>query len=398
MGLKRCRLGIEPQANRSKVKVIPHILVTANASWNIWNFRTPIIQALLDDGHEVTIAAPVDESTIKLKNIGCRFVPLPMDVRGLNPITDAALVKRFVRVLKSNTPDVVLSYTIKNNVFVSIAGRILNIPVIPNVTGLGTAFLSNFMLHSLATRLYRVAFSKHDTVFFQNTDDRNLFIDRSMIRSDQATVLPGSGINLDKYAFADYPTGGPITFLMISRLIRDKGVFEFVEAAKSGPYPSEVRFRLLGPLDAKNRSAIDSKIVRQWVADGIIEYLGNAADVRPFIADAHCIVLPSYREGAPRTLLEAAAMGRPVITTDVPGCRSVLDPGLSGLLCEARSSASLSQAMASFLSHTREQRAAMGKAGRDKMEREFDEEIIVQHYRAAIERALMPRLARLEGS
>jgi glycosyltransferase involved in cell wall biosynthesis len=287
----------------------------------------------------------------------------------------------------------VLSYTIKNNIFGARAARALGLPFLPNVTGLGTAFLSGKLLQTVTEQLYRRSFSTLPTVFFQNEDDRDLFLDRAMVSPDQARLLPGSGIDLVRFAPAAMPPaeGAPV-FLMIARLLRDKGVLEFVDAARQikARHP-QVRFQLLGAAGSENRSAIDRATLDAWVVEGVVEYLGTTSDVRPAIEAASCVVLPSYREGAPRTLIEAAAMARPVITTDVPGCRAVVDRDISGFLCEVRSAESLAAAIERFLALPSEAQQAMGQAGRTKMEREYDQAIVVDAYLEAITRLVKTR-------
>ena len=363
-----------------------HILVTANAAWNIWNFRKAIVRNLISEGHAVTILSPADASVADLEAIGCRFVPLEMSVKGLNPISDLALMRRFRRTFSAERPDVVLSFTIKNNIYGAFAARLAGIPFVPNVTGLGTAFLSGGLLQGVAKALYWTAFSRLPVIFFQNEDDLDLFVKCRLIRSNQAHLLPGSGIDLVHFAAAPLPASEQsFSFLLVARLLRDKGVIEFVEAArKIKASRSDVRFRLLGPIGSENRTAIDLATIRLWEEEGVVEYLGTSEDVRPYIEASTCVVLPSYREGAPRTLIEAASMGRPIIATDVPGCRAVVEDEKTGLLCEVRSSESLSRTMDRFLRLSQEARVAMGVAGRHKMEREFDERLVVEAYRDAI--------------
>ena len=363
------------------------ILMTVNAAWNIWNFRLPLVEALLADGHRVTVLAPPDDSVADLERIGCRFRPLEMSVKGLNPVEDLKLQRRYKRVFQDERPDVVLSYTIKNNIFGARAAWALRMPFLPNVTGLGTAFLSGKLLQTVTEQLYRRSFSTLPTVFFQNEDDRDLFLDRSMVRPDQARLLPGSGIDLVRFApSAMPPEEDPPVFLMIARLLRDKGVLEFVDAARQiKAWNPKARFQLLGAAGSENRSAIDRATLDAWVSEGVVEYLGTTSDVRPAIAAANCVVLPSYREGAPRTLIEAAAMARPVITTDVPGCRAVVDRDVSGFLCDVRSAKSLAAAIERFLALPPEAQQTLGQAGRTKMEREYDQSIVVGAYREAID-------------
>lgn len=362
------------------------VLMSMNAAWNAWNFRAPVIAALLADGHSVTVLAPEDDSVSALRQMGCDVVSLQMNVKGLNPLQDLKLLRCFKQQFRDLNPDMVLSYTIKNNIFGAIAARSLGIPFIPNVTGLGTAFLSGGLLQTVAEGLYRYAFAGLPVVFFQNADDRDLFVRLRLVKSKQARLLPGSGIDLRRFAAADMPPATPATaFLMIARLLRDKGVIEFVEAARlvKAQHPG-ARFQLLGAVDSENRTAIDRATVDGWVAEGLVEYLGTTTDVRPFIADVSCVVLPSYREGAPRTLIEAAAIARPLIATDVPGCRSVVDHGVNGYLCQVRDARSLADAMLLLLALPHAELVAMGKAGREKMVREFDERVVIDSYQKAI--------------
>ena len=363
-----------------------HILMTVNAAWNIWNFRRPLVEALVGDGHRITVLAPLDDAVPELERLGCSVRPLEMSVKGLNPLADLKLQRRYARIFREEQPDAVLSYTIKNNIFGARAAQSAGVPFLPNVTGLGTAFLSGKFLQMVTEQLYRRSFRLLPTVFFQNEDDRDLFLNRRLVSADQARLLPGSGIDLDRFSPAVMPPAeAPTVFLMIARLLRDKGVVEFVEAARQvkARHP-QARFQLLGAAGSENRSAIDAATVQGWVAEGVIDYLGTTNDVRPARADASCVVLPSYREGAPRTLIEAAAMARPVITTDVPGCRAVVDRDVSGFLCEVRSAESLATAIERFLALSPDQQQVMGEAGRAKMEREYDQAIVVQAYREAI--------------
>jgi glycosyltransferase involved in cell wall biosynthesis len=363
------------------------ILMTVNAAWNIWNFRRPLVEALMGDGHQITVLAPRDDAVPDLVRLGCRVRPLEMSVKGLNPIEDLKLQLRFGQIFREERPDAVLSYTIKNNIFGARAAKSANVPFVPNVTGLGTAFLSGKLLQTVTEQLYRRSFAALPVVFFQNEDDRDLFLGRRLVGADQARLLPGSGIDLQRFTPAPMPAPeDPPVFLMIARLLRDKGVLEFVDAARMvKARRPRARFQLLGAVGSENRSAIDRPMVDAWVAEGLVEYLGTTADVRPEIAAASCVVLPSYREGAPRTLIEASAMARPLIATDVPGCRAVVDRDVSGFLCEVRSAESLALAMQRFLDLSPEAQQAMGAAGRAKMEREYDQALVVDAYRAALD-------------
>lgn len=364
-----------------------HILMTANSAWNIWNFRRPLVEALSGDGYRITVLAPPDDAVPELERLGCRVRPIKMSVKGINPLKDLKFQQRFGQILCEERPDAVLSYTIKNNIFGARAARLFDVPFLPNVTGLGTAFLTGKLLQTVTEHLYRRSFASLPVVFFQNEDDRDLFLKRSLVRADQARLLPGSGIDLEHFVPVPMPApGGPPVFLMIARLLRDKGVLEFVEAARRvKAHHPRARFQLLGAVGSENRSAIDRLTVDAWMKEGVVEYLGTTADVRPAIAVASCVVLPSYREGAPRTLIEAAAMARPLIATDVPGCRAVVDRDISGFLCDVRNAESLAAAMERFLDLSPEAQQSLGAAGRIKMEREFNQALVVDAYRAALD-------------
>lgn len=371
------------------------LLISINTSWNIVNFRSGLVQALKARGFEVIAASPSDAHADRLAEIGCRHVPLAMDNKGTNPARDFGLFLRYLDVMRRERPDVYLGWTIKPNVYGSLAARVLGIPSINNVSGLGTAFLRDGWLNRVVKLLYRVALDRSACVFFQNRDDSGLFTRARLVHPEQVRLLPGSGVDLDRFApVPPAPRGegeGPV-FLLIARLLWDKGVGEFVEAARlvRAKVPG-ARFRLLGFLDVENRTAVPRASVEDWVREGIIEYLGQTDDVRPHIADADCIVLPSYREGTPRSLLEAAAMARPLVATDVPGCREVVDDGVNGWLCKVRDSVDLAGRMMRLAEATPAGRLEMGRQSRLKVERTFDERIVIQAYLDVIERALGER-------
>jgi len=362
-----------------------HVVLTVNAAWNIWNFRRALVAALLKDGHRVTILAPEDDSVALLRGLGADFRPLAISGKGLNPLEAPGLYRSYSAAFRALRPDCVLGFTIKPNLFGAMAARAQGIAFIPNVTGLGTAFLSGGLLQFVAERLYTRAFRDLPVVFFQNADDRDLFATRGLIRPTQARLLPGSGIDTEYFAPAPLPDGPPV-FLMIARLLRDKGVREYVDAARTirAGHP-QAEFRLLGAVGAANRSAIGQTELDTWCREGVITYLGTTPDVRPAIADAHCVVLPSYREGAPRTLIEAAAMARPLIASDVPGCRAVVEHGRTGLLCAPRDAQALAQAFAQFLALSAPAQAAMGAAGRARMVAEYDQAHVITAYRQALQ-------------
>ena len=333
--------------------------------------------------------APYDAYADRLSILGCRFIVLPMDNKGTHPGRDLLLLIRFLKLFYRERPDVFLGYTVKPNIYGSIAAHILGIPVVNNIAGLGAVFIKDGWLVRLVRGLYRVALSRSAKVFFQNNDDRVLFMNSGLVRPEVADLLPGSGIDLTRFSSnsddtaLQHSTGndGHFRFLLIARMLRDKGVGEYVTAAKliRLRYP-HAECCLLGFVDVQNPAAISRAEMDAWVAQGDVIYLGVSDDVRVEIAMADCIVLPSYREGTPRTLLEAAAMGKPIVTTDAVGCREVVDDGVNGYLCRVRDAEDLAEKMLRMIELSPSARAYMGAAGRKKIELEFNEKIVIDKY------------------
>jgi glycosyltransferase involved in cell wall biosynthesis len=355
------------------------IVLSANSDWNIANFRPGLICALRGAGYDPVVIAPQDPAADdRMRELDVERIPIRIDRSGLNPVADLRLLADYRRLLGRIQPAAYLGFTIKPNIYGSMAAATLGIPAIPNVSGLGTAFIRRGVLQSIVTALYRRGFSKAPAVFFQNDEDRSLFVGRRIVRAKQSRVLPGSGVDLSRFAPAA-PNDGPPVFLLVARLLRDKGVIEFVQAARSLGSQG-MHFQLLGPIDEGNRTAIGRLELERWVQEGVIEYLGVTDDVRPFLAAATAVVLPSYREGMPRSLLEAAAMGRPLIAADVPGCRDVVEDGVNGYLCTVRDPVSLASAMRRLAALPPTDRIAMGEAARSKVQEQFSEELVIGAY------------------
>ena len=362
------------------------VLIAVNTAWNLANFRMGLISSLQRAGYETVAAAPEDGYEELLP---CRFVNLSMDNGGTNPLRDISLFLGFLRLIRLELPSVFLAYTVKPNIYGSIAARLLGVPVINNVAGLGAVFIRGGMLAWVVRLMYRAALAKSAMVFFQNPDDLALFRQLRVVTHDRVGLLPGSGVDLNRFVPIASPdskppiaTNGPIVFLMLARLLWDKGLAEYVAAAQMlrDEFGEAVEFRLAGQGDIKNPSAVSTAQVTEWVNAGNVRYFGFADDVRPLIAEVDVVVLPSYREGTPKTLLEAAAMAKPLITTNVPGCREVVIHGETGFLCEATSSESLAAAMREIMSLTQQQRADMGSRGRAFMEAKFDQQIVHGRY------------------
>lgn len=362
----------------------PSIVISANAFWNIENFRASLIDGLIARDYRIVVACP-DASREWASLHGAESVAIEVDRSGLNLFRDAKLFFSYVNILRDYVPEFFLGYTVKPNIYGCLAARLRGIPAIPNVSGLGTAFINPGPLSALVGALYRLAFGRCPIVFFQNSDDRDLFVKRKIVRPDQARILPGSGVDLVRFAPTSAKPAAEVRFLFVGRILGDKGVREFVEAARSlrRDYPAW-KFELLGPIDEGNRSGIGQADLDRWVRDGSIAYLGHADDVRPHIGKSTAVVLPSYREGLPRSLLEAAAMARPLIASDVPGNRQIVEHGVNGLLCAARDHNSLAEAMLQMGLMETDRREAMGRAGRAKVERGFGEQQVIQAYLDAI--------------
>lgn len=375
------------------------IAVIANTSWYLYNFRLNLMQALMAAGHEVVAVGPPDDYVGKLVAAGVRHRAIPLAGASVNPFRELRTVWALHRIFRDEGVEAVLSYTPKGNIYGAMAAAMNGLPTVPNVSGLGRVFIRRSPLTWLVKQLYRLTFGRAARVFFQNRDDLELFVRMGLVGPGKAERLPGSGVDLARFAPAGQGASFTLTdqrpqaeavgaagrekfaFLLVARLLWDKGVGEYVDAARKvrRQYPA-AEFRLLGFLDVQNPSAIPRAQVEAWVAEGVVGYLGSTDDVLPYLREADCVVLPSYREGVPRTLLEAAAMAKPLITTDAPGCRDAVDDGVTGFLCCLRDADDLAGKMLRMIEMDRDDCVAMGHRGREKMVREFDERIVINRY------------------
>ena len=367
----------------------PKVLLLANTFWNLHNFRIGLIKSLLNSGYEVVAVAPKDKYLHLLQSKGCQTKTVSIDPKGINPIKDCWTFIQLLCLFIRERPKVCLFYTAKPNIYGSFAASILGCAYINNISGLGSAFIQGGWLKKLLCLFYKLALLKSSRIFFQNKDDLDLFLNAPIINNEHTGLLPGSGVDLSRFKpqTESGNSNANFSFLLIARMLKDKGVNEYIQAA-SIVYKAfnGVQFKLLGPLGVENPSAITPSEMNKWQLAGYIEYLGSSEDVRSFISASTCVVLPSYREGTPKTLLEAAAMGKPIITTDVPGCRDVVQDGVTGLLCEAKCSEDLARKMIKMIQLSDIERQKMGKLGRHLMEQRFDEALVISKYLEEIKR------------
>ncbi len=352
------------------------VLILANIDMGLYNFRKELLQKLIAQGYEVYLSLPEGPRVNDMVKMGCKFIETPVDRRGMNPIADFLLFCRYRKLLKEVKPDVVLTYTVKPNIYGGIACRMAKIPYLSNITGLGSAIHNGGMIQKLLMFLYRLSARKASCLFFQNSQNQEFFKKQNAI-SRNSILLPGSGVNLKEYAYEPYPPqDAPLSFLFIGRLMRDKGVGELVEAARNirKDYP-EITFDLVGFCEEeyqKNFETLNS--------GNVVNALGQQQDVKQFIKTHFATVLPSYHEGTANVLLESAALGRPCIASNIPGCMEIIDHGVTGYLCEAKDALSLEESLRKFIALSYEERSQMGVLGRLKMEREYDRTIIIEHY------------------
>jgi len=362
-----------------------HIGIVANTAFNIYNFRLGLIKALQQEGHHVVAIAPTDTYAELLKENQIEFIEVKNLARkGTNPLNDFKLMNEFRRIYKQQKLDVVLQYTIKPNIYGTLAARLTNTHSICTVTGLGYTFLNDSIASKVAHRLYRLAFSFADKVLFQNTDDLEIFVNNKLVTRQKTQIVPGSGIDTVRFSpeFCAPKTDDEITrFLMIGRLLKDKGVYEYAEAARQVLAENKnVEFHLLGDIDNDNPSAIKKEELDVWIKDGILQYHGYAKDTRPYICQADCVVLPSYREGMPRVILEGMAMGKPCITSDAPGCKDAVLDGESGFLSKTADAHSLAQSTRNFISLDKTYKNQIGINARKRAESVFSQHAVNMIY------------------
>lgn len=356
------------------------IVIVANTTWNIYNFRLNIIRKLIAEGHDVIVMAPVDKFVAYTETLReVNHIPIQhLDRDSVNPIRDLQLLFEFIRLYRKHKPDLILHYTVKPNIYGGLAARLLRIPSVAVITGLGYSLIHEGWINVVTRMLYKLALPFHRKVIFENEDDKALFENEKLVSPAKCVSIKGCGVDTSYFS----PNGvmsetDVLTFSFIGRLLYDKGVREFIRAAHLvKKQHNNIQFWLIGEIDKENPSSIRNDDLMKWVRDPDIHYHGATDSIRRYIEQSDCIVLPSYREGMPRVIMEAMSMARPVITTDTAGCRETVDAGVNGYLVPVRDAEALAGAMHDFIGMSSAERQRMGQAGREKVLNEFDDKII----------------------
>ena len=367
-----------------------NIAVFANTSWYIYNFRLNTMKALRDQGYNVIAIGPADPYVEKIKAEGFQHIEITMKGSSVNPLFELKTLFNLYQCFRKNQIKLTLSFTPKANIYASLLAAPLRMYTLSNVSGLGRLFIHPSFTTKIAKQLYRFAFMFSEHIFFQNNDDRQLFLTHGIVKEHKTSLLPGSGVDLKKF-HPDHSIGNPppdgknLEFLLVARMLWDKGIGEYIKAARivRDKYPN-VKFKLLGDTGADNPSSIPKSELDKWVSEGVVTYLGKTNNVHEHLLNADCTVLPSYREGTPKSLLEAAASGKPLITTDVPGCRNVIEDETTGFLCNDKDPKDLAEKMIKMIKLSPEKRLKMGMQGRRKMESQFDEKLVINQYSGAL--------------
>lgn len=353
------------------------ILFLVNHDVVIYNFRLEIVERFISDGHEVHISSPYGERIDDLISLGAIYHEAQMDRHGMNPFKELNILSYYKKLIKEIQPDICLGFTIKPNIYGAIAARKYNVPFVANITGLGTAVENQGLSQKIMIMLYKYAFKDIQRVFYQNEENRQFFIDHG-IEKGKGQLLPGSGVNLNRYPYRDYPVDGVIRFAFISRIMKEKGIDQYLDAAGviRKKYGDKVEFNVCGFCEPEYDGRLQEEDRK-----GIVKYHGMIRDVTGFMGQMHCVIHPTYYpEGISNVLLEASATGRPIITTDRSGCREVVDDGKTGYMIPCQSSKDLVDAIEKFLKLSWSDKKTMGLAARAKVEKEFNRNIVVQKY------------------
>ena len=349
------------------------VLVVANFDVGLYKFRKELIQEILNSGHEVYISLPNGDLVQPLVDMGCQFIETELDRRGMNPVTDLKLIGKYRKILNQVKPDLVITYTIKPNIYMGMLCKNRSIPYVINITGLGTAFQSHGMMLKVFVEMYKLACKKAQTVIFENCENMQIFKDYGIVKEQQCLLNNGAGVNLEEYPFTAYPNDEQIRFLFVGRVMQEKGIDELYEAARriKEEY-NNVYFDIVGPYEDDYKD-----VTEQLVNDGVIEYHGYQDDVKPFIEKAHCFVLPSWHEGMANTNLECGAMGRPIITSNIHGCLEAVIDGETGYLAEPKNADDLYDKMKKFIDLPYDKKIEMGQASHNHIAEKFDKKDVV---------------------
>lgn len=362
------------------------ILILTNYANGLYLFRKELLETLMQEKHEILVSVPVDENCKKIEDMGCEVIPTPLERRGINPVKDLKLFMCYMRLLKKHKPEVVFTYTIKPNLYGGICCRIRKVPYLCNITGLGTAIENKGVLSKILLKFYRISMEKAECVFFQNEENR-AFMHGYGIARQNGRLIPGSGVNLMQHPYEPYPSENEeIRFLAVIRIMRAKGIGEYLQAAETvSRIHDNVSFYLAGEYEEETREHYEPVICRLQ-KENVIKYLGHIDNVEEIMAQSHIIVHPSYHEGLSNVLLEAAACGRPVLASNVAGCRETVNQNISGFLFEPCQTAELVDAIENILSFSRDERKEMGIAGRKWIETYFDRNKVITAYQEEVQK------------
>ena len=361
------------------------IILVSNASWTMVKFRFSLMKTLLKENYQVYIVSPYDEYSSEIEEIGCKYIDIKIDNKGSNPFNDLKLIFDLYQIYKNINPDLIIHYTIKPNIYGSFATKLAGCKSISIIPGLGYTFINDNLTSKIAKVLYRLAIKVPKQVWFINQDDKNIFLENQLVKKEKVFTINGEGVNTEQYKSNNLlQSDDKFIFLLIGRVIIDKGIYDYIEAAEIIKEKYEnVEFQIMG-LVANNPMAIQETEIKQWQKDNIITYLGSVDNVKEYIERGNCIVLPSYREGVSMSLMEAASMSCPIITTNVTGCKEIVDDGINGYLCEVKNPKDLADKMEVMIGLSDKERKAMGEAGREKIFKEFDEKIVIDTYLKAM--------------
>lgn len=359
------------------------IILSANTSWYLYNFRASTIRAFVEQGHRVMCLSPKDDYSKRLQALGCEWMELKVDNKGKNPFKDLSLFVRYLLIYGKVKPFIAFHFTVKNNIYGTLAAFLFNIPVINNITGLGTAFINSNFTSRVVQFLYKLSQPLAQKIFCQNQEDFDLLVRHNLAPESRLGLLPGSGVDLERFhprlrdSFKD--ENRLFRFLFAGRMLSDKGLYELIDAMREiNKQDFKCDLWLCGFVDSENSSVIPDKILESWKINKWIKWIGPSDRVEEVMAQVDCLVLPSYREGMPKCILEANAMSLPVVTTDVPGCRNIVKNGLNGLICSPRDSSALAAVMTKMINMPSADRNLMGQAGREIVTNSYDERLVIQ--------------------